>query len=163
MGNVLFPEGVNYVIGDFTSLFGKATGIMLRNWCMEYGWPLVWSIGIPNFEFFNLPSNPLNASSPNNEAFFDPTTLSSSTLRNNVTFTAQTVSEFELQWEKTNATITETPSLQMNSTFWYSLWNDTITSIIPPSLMFNYQHVGDCSDSESCFGVSNGGDCFCPS
>jgi len=159
MGNIVFPEGIYYVIGDFTYLFGKPTGQLLQSWCIQYGWPLVWSIGVPNVAFFTN-QHPFNTTAPLNKAFLDPTTLSTSML-GNISATEDLVFDFGLLWEKTNLTLTDSPENQMNSTFWYSLWNDTISNVIPPSLIFNYQQVGDCSDTVSCLGVDDEGHCIC--
>eukprot|EP01102_Stenamoeba_stenopodia_P021781 TRINITY_DN8876_c0_g1_i1.p1 TRINITY_DN8876_c0_g1~~TRINITY_DN8876_c0_g1_i1.p1 ORF type:complete len:469 (+),score=73.21 TRINITY_DN8876_c0_g1_i1:120-1526(+) len=158
MGNVLFPEGVNYVIGDFSLLFGRYYGLVLQQWCQTNNWPLVWSLGIPNVNSFVAQN--FSSSAPLNQSFIDPTTVATSRL-NNITVNSDTLFEFDKLWEYTNATLTLEPSEQQNDNFWWTLWGTTLAEM-PSSLHFAYQRPGDCSDSAGCFGVDADGNCICP-
>ena len=45
-GNVLLPEGVKFVIGVFSQLFGAEDGRRLQQWCLLNGWALLWAPGL---------------------------------------------------------------------------------------------------------------------
>lgn len=38
-----FPQGVLMLVGLFDILFGTAAGAVLRDWCIDQGWPLAWA------------------------------------------------------------------------------------------------------------------------
>ena len=44
-GNVLFPEGVKMLVGQFEQLFGTPTGMQLRHLAKQNGWVLGWALG----------------------------------------------------------------------------------------------------------------------
>lgn len=44
-GAVHIPDGIKFVIGMYSSLFGTSDGRMLQAWCIANGWALLWSPG----------------------------------------------------------------------------------------------------------------------
>ena len=40
------PDAVHFLIGSFPALFGSELGTKLRNWCVQRGWILLWSLGL---------------------------------------------------------------------------------------------------------------------
>eukprot|EP01102_Stenamoeba_stenopodia_P006960 TRINITY_DN1947_c1_g2_i3.p1 TRINITY_DN1947_c1_g2~~TRINITY_DN1947_c1_g2_i3.p1 ORF type:complete len:382 (-),score=82.84 TRINITY_DN1947_c1_g2_i3:78-1223(-) len=48
LGNIVFPEGVQYINADFTSLFADSRGKLLIEWCRQNNWTLVWGFSFIN-------------------------------------------------------------------------------------------------------------------
>ena len=40
------PDAVHFLIGSFPALFGSELGTKLRDWCVQRGWILLWSLGL---------------------------------------------------------------------------------------------------------------------
>eukprot|EP01052_Picozoa_sp_SAG31_P039206 SAG31_NODE_5393_length_2565_cov_1.959043_1_plen_411_part_00 len=39
-----YPAAVKFVVADFDAHFGSAVGASVRQWCQQWGWPLLWSL-----------------------------------------------------------------------------------------------------------------------
>src|SRR5690242_2291771 len=71
LGNLILPDAAQYVIGDFSSLFGKPTGQMVQDFCQSQGLPLIWALGLPNLVGAITPNTSIPV--PMNQSVFDPT------------------------------------------------------------------------------------------
>lgn len=159
LGNLLLPDAVQFVIGDFSTLFGKPLGQMVTNWCISQGLPLVWAMGIPNVSVPTFISNSTIAAAMN-QSFFDPVILSMNiTGMPNVTVPTMDLELFQQVWAFANTTLVEDPETQQSSQFWYSTWAKLWNNV--PDLHFNPVRPGNCDDVDHCFGVDDSGNCWC--
>eukprot|EP01102_Stenamoeba_stenopodia_P016947 TRINITY_DN599_c0_g1_i1.p1 TRINITY_DN599_c0_g1~~TRINITY_DN599_c0_g1_i1.p1 ORF type:complete len:503 (+),score=118.74 TRINITY_DN599_c0_g1_i1:83-1510(+) len=159
LGNILFPDAIQYVIGDFSTLFGKTQGAKLQNWCISQGLPLVWTIAIPN-AYFGSFAHPF-VSAPQNQSFIDPIVLPTSSIAN-ISSEDQVISTelFSLAWKLIDTTLSANASMQNNTDFWFDSFDDLFKSI-PTTMHLNQLLPNQCPDEEHCFGTDDTNNCLC--
>eukprot|EP01102_Stenamoeba_stenopodia_P002592 TRINITY_DN12450_c0_g1_i1.p1 TRINITY_DN12450_c0_g1~~TRINITY_DN12450_c0_g1_i1.p1 ORF type:complete len:502 (+),score=75.99 TRINITY_DN12450_c0_g1_i1:32-1507(+) len=159
LGNILIPDAIQYVIGDFSTLFGKTQGFKLQSWCIEYGLPLVWTIAIPNVYFNSFYSPYLSA--PQNTSFLDPVVLPTSSIVNISSSDQSTTTElFSLAWKLIDTTLAANASMQNSTDFWMDSFQDLFSSI-PLTMHLNQLRPNECDDDEHCFGTDDMNNCLC--
>eukprot|EP00039_Didymoeca_costata_P027026 m.17251 g.17251 ORF g.17251 m.17251 type:complete len:492 (-) comp5958_c0_seq2:65-1540(-) len=161
-----FPEGVKMIIGMFELLFGTTTGDVLRNWCIERGWALLWAFN-PQMSYFrcgptgnypgcHVPDDIASGLDAANIRLLDPTVLSRVPAGQNISNSLNSVQDdFETLWRIVNVS-------NSNHTIVANIWMDTKEK---------YQHIlgveplyyNACS-SPKCVGVNiTDQSCICAS
>lgn len=156
VGVLQFPEAVQFIIGDFPSLFGTPEGHMLQSWCHKQGWALVWSLGLNvdseyglNFFTVGYYTGPF----PANQRLLDPTT----TKYVNTSASIAHGNAWNRLWR--HARLLRRMTKTTNQT-WTKFWKQA-QSALPKEWQLATLHGGACRDTHRCFGLNPHGDCVC--
>ena len=150
---LVFPDSVSFMIASFPDLFGTKSGNMLRDWCANQGWILVWSLGMnlgTSYNFWTAAS--IRSTFHSNNRVLDPHVLSSTTCSNISSIAQQAKLEFDHFWNQINETRMNTNGSLSNITL-ASYWYDFV-SALPSDLSIEMLSSGDCADLDRCIGVS---------
>lgn len=146
VGNVRFPEGVRFVIGSFSSLFGSPDGRHLQDFARRFGWPMVWAFAqVPKAESLSVADAPLN------QRVLDPTVAASPSL--NVTFPDTAHDDFEFLWNLVARHRTVASVAQ-----WQQWWQDLALN----QIQLSPATARHCGVSNNCIGLDlKSGICVC--
>lgn len=156
-GNILFPEGVKMLVGQYDQLFGTSTGQQLQVLCKKNRWVLLWGLGEWNITD-NGGGSHHHWSPPTDQNYtfsgrvFDPTVLAGSTAAHNQSVSPATTASWSKAWQTAAAT------RRNNSTglVWQRMWK-----ALPSELQVEPVRPGDCGSVNACVGVDVAGKCLC--
>jgi hypothetical protein len=183
-GAVFIPDGIKFVIGVFSALFGTADGKLLQEWCVRNGWALLWAPG-----FFCTPGNTPQhctavAEGRNGTSSFTEAALTSGFARMvdpivqqqlsrplNVSaigpdVTAAFVSEWERVGNASSAAGTGLAPASVMTAGWWHSWQ-TASHNLPTDYAVRAMQARQCHDENMCIGVSlsrtrgRGAECVC--
>ncbi|GAB5353709.1 hypothetical protein AAMO2058_000057200 [Amorphochlora amoebiformis] len=55
-GALWYPEGIKFLLASFPAYFGSSAGHLIRKWCQQRGWALIWVLGADWNEKHHKPS-----------------------------------------------------------------------------------------------------------
>jgi hypothetical protein len=162
VGVLEFPQSVQFIIGDFPSLFGTSEGRMLQNWCRKHSWALVWSLSLNidseyGLNFFNV--GYYEGPFPSNKRMLDPTTTTSGFVNISATSASSVVngSSWNQLWRHAHKLRRRVSTTNQT---WTKLWRQA-QSALPQAAQLATLHAGACKDTDRCFGLTPNGDCVC--
>eukprot|EP00038_Savillea_parva_P024773 m.45006 g.45006 ORF g.45006 m.45006 type:complete len:527 (+) comp6600_c0_seq1:125-1705(+) len=148
-GTVLYPHGVKHVVATAQSLLGSPLGHVLRAWCVQQGWPLLWARG-PSDD----PAWWANGSAVLDTRVLDPHALSDL----NVSFPATTMQRFDTLWMQVASA---RAAGKASSVAWYGshgAWAQLPSELVVSSGLWPLA----CADTDACVGVLSSNDaCVC--
>jgi hypothetical protein len=183
VGNVLFPDGLSYVVLQFFALFGTDTGQKVVQWAISHGIGVAWAPGFydPGGMYGNnrtrtglrsqlsrpllRPGNsklsslaaPAAGSYPvqsTAQSFLDPTVR----FIPNATASLTVQSEFRTSWDEVaRARKSQPPKPE---TWWAGQWASA-QKLAGPALQLHTLKPGYCGDTDSCVGVDANRRCLC--
>mmetsp|Transcript_45127 Transcript_45127/g.84420 ORF Transcript_45127/g.84420 Transcript_45127/m.84420 type:complete len:500 (+) Transcript_45127:25-1524(+) len=155
LGNVIYSQGMNFVIARFQDLYGTKTGEEVMEWCQSYSWPLLWTLGIMpmdgicNWEMWE---------EGHYEGFKHPRLLEpQSSLAVNVSLGRDAAAKMSSLWVEV-AAARSAANASLPASAWHSWWARASAAVSPSGQLRPLQ-VGKCHDAEACIGVNLQGDC----
>ena len=169
-GNVLFPEGVKLVVGQFDALFGTATGRQLQQLAAQNGWVLCWALGFYGQSMWAATSS--NDTWAMDTRIVDVQVLSSTSAVHNLTMnhsTGETASRrFDLAWNAAARVHNKTlpsyggagdgPGGHVET--WSKQWQD-FYNYTDRRLRVGLLSARSCTSHNACVGVDADGHCVC--
>jgi hypothetical protein len=174
-GSVFLPQGVKFVIGRYSDLFGTPDGILLQQWCVKNGWSLLWAPGFncdaianatvcANATHHDLNENTLTSGV---HRLVDPIVQlnNSHSRRLNISTSEGTAEVFSKHWDEVAKSISGNRSLVPSSVMsqaWRKSWQVLVTGL-PSTFGVRALAAYRCGDSDRCVGTVLGGthDCVC--
>jgi hypothetical protein len=175
-GTVLLPQGVNFVIASFPTLFGTPSGRVLQQWCVTNDWPLVWVEGLNCTGTVHdcisfLTGGESNITIANliggRTRLLDPVVNDKLHTRVNMTIQPGALKAFDDQFELIGEMIqnkTLAPNyLVVLDQRWTALWDETVAEM-PQEATVKSVRARQCANAQGCIGVTAAGaDCVCRS
>ena len=155
-GNILFPEGVKMLVGQYDQLFGTPTGQQLQALCKKNKWLLLWGLGEWNRTVSGGHGHwgPPGGASQNytfSGRVFDPTVLAASSAAHNQTVSPATAASWSTAWQ--TAVVARGESSK--GLIWHRMWQ-----ALPSALRVEPVRPGGCASINACVGLV-AGKCLC--
>ena len=158
-----YPHGIKFVIATFTSLFGTANATAVREWCVQWGWPLVWALGTNSGESDAIGPGGVTAVAAVDgmDRVLDPLVLRQIPAGRNITVSNGTEAAFAALWGAVNASRAAEWSHGRQAPRQFAGWWAELKRAVPPALRVGALRAGDCADTDSCLGRGRDGHCVC--
>ena len=162
-----YPHGIKFVIATFTSLFGTANATAVRDWCVQWGWPLVWALGTNSGESDAIGPGGVTAVAAVDgmDRVLDPLVLRQIPAGRNISIGNGTQAAFAALWGAVNASRAAARSHGTRdgqpAPRQFAGWWAELKRAVPPALRVGALRAGDCADTDSCLGLGRDGNCVC--
>ena len=162
-----YPHGIKFVIATFTSLFGTANATAVRDWCVQWGWPLVWALGTNSGESDAIGPGGVTAVAAVDgmDRVLDPLVLRQIPAGRNISIGNGTQAAFAALWGAVNASRAAARSHGTRdgqpAPRQFAGWWAELKRAVPPALRVGALRAGDCADTDGCLGLGRDGHCVC--
>jgi len=164
LSNVVFEaDAVHFIIGSFPQLFGTHWGLLLQQFCIKWGWPLVWSFDVEQSSY--SPYSILEF--PSLSRIIDPMVQVHTQSVHNLTITPELNSSFDFLWRHAGAVRNDSASSGWWQGGWQDAWKkfeslkDDDNKRVFQSLYLYPLEIRACSNPENCIGLDHDRSCVC--